>query len=110
MIAGGIAPLGIALAIGFNATFTIALYGLETVYPLSVLGLCLTSLFILKGLVGYGLWFEKDWALNLGIVDVFIGLVLCFVVMFDVMASNRSASFFVSSRNHLPRIVPRKAC
>ena len=41
-------------------TFSIALYGLSTIYPLSLMGICLIGLYLLKGVVSYGLWLGKS--------------------------------------------------
>ncbi|MFT7545809.1 MAG: uncharacterized membrane protein (DUF2068 family), partial [Gammaproteobacteria bacterium] len=50
--------------------------------PLSLLGLLITLLYVLKGVVSYGLWWEKDWGPQLAVVDAVIGIVACLLVMF----------------------------
>jgi hypothetical protein len=81
MVSGVIALLGYCAALTFNLGFPVALYGLETAQPISILGLFLIGLFVLKGAVGFGLWFEKDWAVVLGLVDAFVGIAICLFVM-----------------------------
>jgi uncharacterized membrane protein (DUF2068 family) len=61
----------------FGFQFEMALYGLETNEPLSLIGLLICSEFIFKGIVSYGLWTEKSWAVNLAIIDAYISLAAC---------------------------------
>lgn len=95
MIMGGITPFAIVLGIlGFS--FNISLYGIETNTPLSVAGMGLTALFILKGATAFGLWTEKDWAIKLGYVDAIIGILVCIVVTFIQPMFDTSNGFMVS--------------
>lgn len=81
LVSGVIAPLGLIL--GFMGIyFNMGLYGLETTDPLSVTGLVITLMFTLKGAVSFGLWTEKDWAINLAIIDAILGILACAFVMF----------------------------
>jgi hypothetical protein len=80
LVFGSIVPIGLIAAV-FGYNFQIALYGLETNQPLSIIGLLLCVLFLLKGAVAYGLWTEKDWAVKLGIVDAIIGIAICCFIM-----------------------------
>lgn len=82
MIFGVLIPMEFVAAFAFNFNGKLALYGVETMEPLSVVGLILSALFLLKAVVGYGLWFEKDWAITLGLIDVAIGFIACICVMF----------------------------
>jgi hypothetical protein len=75
-------PVVFVLYLFFHLKSQIALYGIETMEPLSVTGVVLSLIFLLKGAVGYGLWFEKDWAINAGILDAIIGIIVCLCVMF----------------------------
>ncbi|SKB62148.1 hypothetical protein [Chryseobacterium balustinum] len=71
------------LAFGFfMGKFNLSLYGLETDKVYSLMGFFLTALFILKGIVSYGLWFEQDWGIKIAKIDAIIGLVVCGVSMF----------------------------
>lgn len=80
MVFGMIAP--IAIVLGLSGTeFTLSLYGLETYQPISVLGLTILSLFIIKTIVAVGLWTEKSWAITLAIYDAIAGIAVCVFTM-----------------------------
>lgn len=69
-------PIALVLGImGFN--FSLALYGLETTAPLSLVGLLIMVLFGIKGATAFGLWTEKEWGVRLAVIDAIIGIVLC---------------------------------
>ena len=73
-------PIVIILSmLGFHPE--ISLYGLETNSPLTIKGATIMILFFVKGVVGYGLLKNKTWALNIGIGDAIVGLVICAYVM-----------------------------
>lgn len=72
-------PLFIYGLLGYH--YELSLYGLETNNPLSPIGLLLTAIFVLKGIVSYSLWYEKDWALTLGIIDAIAGILICILSM-----------------------------
>lgn len=48
------------------------------------IGILLSLGFLLKGIVAYSLWFEKDWAINLAMVDAVAGILLCIIEMFGI--------------------------
>ncbi|MBI1288972.1 MAG: hypothetical protein GC178_15500 [Flavobacteriales bacterium] len=79
MVFGVLSPFGLILG-AMGTSFSLSLYGIETPQPISVLGFLLTSLFALKGVVGFGLWTERDWAVQLAIIDAVIGIAICAVV------------------------------
>jgi len=81
MAFGGIAILGYGTAVIFELAYPVEFYGLQANTPISLMGLFLTSLFVLKGVAGFGLWFEKDWAIQLAFVDGIVGILVCLVVM-----------------------------
>lgn len=78
----------------FGYRSDLALYGLETNDPLSTLGLALSALFILKGIVGFALWAEKNWAVKLAIADAVIGIGVCLAVMLAPLWSQTLAFSF----------------
>lgn len=80
LVFGIMVPVVIILGI-FGTHQELSLYSFETDQPFSLMGVCLTALFLIKGLTSFGLWTEKDWAVNLAIVDAVIGIVLCVFVM-----------------------------
>ena len=80
LVFGALAPVGlIAGVLGLN--FDLALYGVSTVSPLSLTGIFIITIFALKGVVAFGLWTEKYWAVNLAIIDAVIGILVCVFVM-----------------------------
>lgn len=83
----------ITLGLGFfKFKIPIALYGLQTNDPISLMGIILISLFILKGIVAFGLWTEKKWAVLLAIIDSFIGIIFC--TYSTVVITNESTHSF----------------
>jgi hypothetical protein len=80
MVSGAVVPIILLISIsGYQSS--LALYGLETNHPLSNIGLSIIAMFLLKGIVAFGLWAEKSWAIKLGIFDAVIGIVVCLAVM-----------------------------
>ena len=78
--------IGVAVIISlpfaaFGISFDLSFYGIETTEPLSLTGLLVISLFILKAFTAYSLWFEKDWAISVGYLDGVIGLLICAFIM-----------------------------
>lgn len=76
LVMGGLAML-VFLASFFGVRATLELYGFRTNDALSTEGLILVVVFLLKGIVAYGLWMEKEWAVRLGIIDAVIGILAC---------------------------------
>lgn len=80
MIFGALVPVSIFFGL-MRWSFNISLFGLETNNPLSFLGLLIIGVFALKAITSFGLWTEKDWAIDLGIVDALVGITICIAVM-----------------------------
>lgn len=80
MIFGGFAVLAFIAGL-LSVRFEGSLYGLETNDPLSITGIFIFSLFLLKGIVAFSLWTEKSFAVHLGIADALIGIAVCVAVM-----------------------------
>jgi len=96
------APIVFVLGLmGYNAQ--LALYGLETNEPLSLIGIIITALFIIKGITVFGLLKEKDWAIKIGIADAIIGIIICTLVMLYPII-NPDAKF--SLRLELAALIP----
>ncbi|WP_343704050.1 hypothetical protein [Chitinophaga sp.] len=55
----------------------LALYGLQTTDALSGAGLLIIGIYLYKGVVAIGLLGEQDWAVDAGLIDAVIGIVLC---------------------------------
>lgn len=58
------------------------LYGMQTYEGFSLLAIFIKALIIFKGVTAFGMWTEKNWAINFGIADATIGIVICVVMMF----------------------------
>jgi len=74
----------IPVAIVFGAlriTFAVSLLGLSASDPFSITGIFVILLFAYKGLVAFGLWTEKTWAIDLAKIDAAISTVICMGVM-----------------------------
>ncbi len=105
MIFGAIAPIGLVLGV-FGMTFDLSIYGLQTMYPLSILGLLIIALFAIKGAVSFGLWTEKDWAVKLAIFDAIIGIVICSFVMIVLPFFSENNGFSLNLRLELFFLIP----
>ena len=105
MIVGVIAPLSLLAGLS-GASVQLALYGLETNEPLSTAGLIISLLFLFKGIISYGLWTEKDWAVNLGIIDAIVGIVICFYVMVAPAFGDSPSDSSFSFRLELVMLIP----
>jgi hypothetical protein len=82
---------------------SLALYGFETNDALSLTGLLIISVAILKGFTAFSLWFKKNHAITLGKIDAILGIVLCTVSM--VILPFVSGSHFVF-RLELALLIP----
>jgi hypothetical protein len=80
LIFGVLAVIGVVLGI-MGYRYEISLYGLTSDNPLSTTGICITLLFLLKGITSFGLLKEENWAIKLGIIDAVVGIVLCVLIM-----------------------------
>lgn len=77
----------------FVDNIDLSLYGLTTTNPKSLIGIFVMLLFILKGSVSYGLWFEKKWGVNMAQIDAVVGIIICTISMFVLPIYNHSFSF-----------------
>ena len=79
-ILGVLIPVAIVFgALGY--TFSLSIYGLETISPFSTDGLIIMAFLSFKGLVAFGLITKKDWAVDLAIIDGAIGILFCGFMM-----------------------------
>jgi hypothetical protein len=78
-----------------GSDYQVALYGLESSDKRSFITLVVIVLFLLKGTAAYGLLFEKDWAIEVGLVDAAVGILVCLFVGLYTMIGRGSyiASF-----------------
>jgi len=106
LFTGVVAPLAVLVGILFNVQASMALYGLETTAPLSVAGLLISALFLLKGVVAYGLWWEKDWAITWGLADAIAGIAVCGFIMIVLPFMEGISRGGVSLRLELVALIP----
>lgn len=105
MIIGVIAP--VCLLAGLSGTkLRLALYGLESKDSLSFPGMVILLLFILKGIVAFGLWTEKDWAITLGMADAMVGIAICVYVTAIAPFVNNHSAFVLNLRLELAVLIP----
>lgn len=105
MIIGVIAP--VCLLAGLSGTkLQLALYGLESNDSLSLPGMVILLLFILKGIVAFGLWTEKDWAITLGMADAMVGIAICVYVTAIAPFVNNHSAFVLNLRLELAVLIP----
>jgi hypothetical protein len=105
LIFGAIAPFALIFGI-MGSNFQVALYGLQTNHPLSLKGLFLITLFLFKGVVAYGLWTEKNWAIYLGIIDAAIGIATSLFMMLIYPLIGDTAQFVLNIRLELIALIP----
>jgi len=84
LIFGALVPVALILGVA-GVNFSLSLYGLETIDSLSLIGVSIMCLFIFKGIVAFGLWTEKEWAVSLAIADASIGIILCILAMAGIL-------------------------
>lgn len=73
-------PVAMVFAIMDYAS-NLSIYGFESNTPFSAIGFIITSLITYKGIIAYGLWTEKDWAVKHAINDAIIGILACTLAM-----------------------------
>jgi len=104
MIFGILAPIG--LVFGFmGSTYGLAFYGLETNQPFSIIGIIVLAVYLLKGVTAFALWAETDIAINLGLIDAVIGIVICTAVMFVFPFIDDQPGFQLSFRLELALLI-----
>lgn len=83
MLAGILTPFIFFAAIALlGGNIQLALYGFETNVAWSATGLFLVAIFLLKGIVSFGLLNEKRWAISIAIADALLGVIICTLSMF----------------------------
>lgn len=83
--------------------YRVALYGLESSDRSSFITLAVVVLLLLKGVAAFGLLFEKDWAIEVGLVDAAVGILVClFVGLYTMLGTG---SYIVSFRLELVLLI-----
>lgn len=105
MVFGAIAPIAlIAGILGYEST--LSLYGLEATTSMSITGILIILFYGIKGAVSIGLWTEKDWAVDLAMVDAVIGIVTCVIVMVVFPFIFENQGFAANLRIELIILIP----
>lgn len=86
--------------------FQMTLYGFSTNNPLSTDGLFLAVLFVLKGITALGLWTEKDWAINIAMVDAILGIIMSGFMTIIYPFINIQTGFQLNIRLELLILIP----
>jgi len=95
----------VSLILGFmGSKADLAFYGFSTNEPLSLSGLLIISIGILKGYTAFSLWFEKDNAIEIGRIDAIFGIALCVISMIVMPILNEGIS--VTFRLELALLIP----
>ncbi|WP_223600843.1 hypothetical protein [Chryseobacterium sp. GVT01B] len=74
---------------------SLSIYGISANHPYSMTGLLICFLFLFKGIVAYGLWFEQNWAVQAAIVDAIIGIGICLIMMVIIPFTIPTISFTI---------------
>lgn len=90
---GGAVAAGLLIAGALITQTSLSLYGMNANHPYSMTGLLICSLFLFKGIVAYGLWFEQKWAPQAAIADAIIGIAVCLIMMAIIPFMYPSISF-----------------
>lgn len=78
----------------FLDSIDLSLYGLATTQVFTPIGILIVVLFLFKGIVAFGLWFEKDWGPQLATYDAILGIIICGYMMLvnPFVSNNRNFS------------------
>lgn len=90
---GGAVAAGLLIVGSLITQTSLSLYGMNANHPYSMTGLLICSLFLFKGIVAYGLWFEQKWAPQAAIADAIIGIAVCLIMMAIIPFMYPSISF-----------------
>ena len=80
LLFGALMPVAIIFAF-LGKPYGMSIYGLSSSYPFSFEWLLILAIFLMKGVLSLGLLTEKDWAIDLGIIDAYFGIFICAAVM-----------------------------
>lgn len=94
LIGGAISAI-LLIAGSLLTHFSLSLYGINANHPYSMTGLLIGFLFLFKGIVAYGLWFEQKWAVQAAIVDAIIGIAICLIMMAIIPFTTPTISFTI---------------
>lgn len=81
LVMGILAVVSVVLSLFVN-NLTLAIYHIETNNALSLAGVAIIAIYLLKGFTAYGLLWAKKWGIQLAIVDGVAGIIICLVALF----------------------------
>lgn len=105
MILGLAVPASLIFGI-LGKPFSLALYGFETVAPLSATGAVILALLAVKALISLGLWTEQKWAVDMAIIDGALGIGICLLMMVAPLFASSPESAGFSFRLELIVLIP----
>jgi hypothetical protein len=108
MVFGSIVPVGLLFGI-FGYSFQLALYGLSSNTSLSMVGLVISAIFLVKGAAGFALWFEKDWAIDFAQFDAIAGIGICIFMMLVYPFLDNFPGFKFNFRAEILLLIPYMA-
>jgi hypothetical protein len=88
-----------------GANVDVSLYGLESTNQVSPTGILIVLLFLFKGIVSFGLWTQKGWAVNFGLADAVIGIAICGFVMAVSLATNNGLNLRLELAGLIPYLI-----
>ncbi|RXM51079.1 MULTISPECIES: hypothetical protein [unclassified Chryseobacterium] len=92
---GGTVSLILLMAGSLMTHISLSIYGINATHPYSMTGLLISLLFLFKGIVAYGLWFEQKWAPQAAIADAIIGIAICFIMMVVIPFTSLKINFTI---------------
>lgn len=105
MIFGGMSVLVLFLGLIVDKMY-MSFLGLETNYSFSLIGVIISALYLFKGTVAFGLWTEKDWAVNLALVDAYVSIAVCMSTMLILPMFFEDYGWDYTLRLELVAIIP----
>lgn len=105
MIFGGMSVLVLFLGLFVDKMY-MSFLGLETNYSFSLIGVIISALYLFKGTVAFGLWTEKDWAVNLALVDAYVSIAVCMSTMLILPMFFEDYGWDYTLRLELVAIIP----
>ncbi|MCB0739369.1 MAG: hypothetical protein KDC92_17815, partial [Bacteroidetes bacterium] len=69
----------------------------DIIYVVFIARVGLNALAIYKGFIGFGLWFRKPWAPNLGIIDALLSMAIALVSFYFLLKTADTSSRFTST-------------
>ena len=79
MIWGGIVFLLVGVGLIMGNYIQLSLYGIECDDIFTFSGIIISALYLIKFITAIGLWLEKNWAVELSIVDAILGILVCVI-------------------------------